>query len=208
MASRQQRAWTVLLIGGASGTGKTRLSYPLARRFGVAIVEVDDIVEALHAMTTPEQQPALHYWTTHPEAARLLPEGILQIHLAVAESLAPALAAVVANHLETDTPVIIEGDYLLPGFAASDSFGGLPAIGQVASLFLHEPDEVQLVANYSGREQGEGEQQTRARVSALFGEWLAAEAARYGVPVIRPRPWSSLERRALAVLGGTPDSGQ
>jgi 2-phosphoglycerate kinase len=208
IGNQRRPDWKVLLVGGASGTGKTRLSYPLARRFGVAIVEVDDIVEALHAMTTPEQQPALHYWATHPEAARLLPEGILQIHLAVAESLAPALAAVVANHLETDTPVIIEGDYLLPGFAASDSFGGLPAIGQVASLFLYEPDEVQLISNYSGREPGEGEQQTRARVSALYGEWLASEAARWGVPIVRPRPWSSLERRALAVLGGAPDRGQ
>jgi 2-phosphoglycerate kinase len=159
-------------------------------------------------MTTPDQQPALHQWATHPEAAQLPAGGILQIHLAVAESLAPALAAVVTNHLETDTPVIIEGDYLLPGFAARDSFRGIPANGQVASLFLHEPDVVQLVASYSDREPAEGEQQTRARVCALFGEWLAADAARYGVPVIRPRPWSSLERRVLALLGGAPDSGQ
>jgi 2-phosphoglycerate kinase len=191
----------VLLIGGASGTGTTRFSYPLAARFGVPIVEVDDIVEALQAMTTPEQQPALHHWATHPEAARLPPEGILRLHLAVAESLAPALEAVVANHLETDTPVIVEGDYLLPGFAASERFRGMPANGQVASLFLHEPDETQLVANFSGREPDEGEQQGRARVSALFSDWLAAEATRYGVPIVRPQPWSSLERRALAVIG-------
>jgi 2-phosphoglycerate kinase len=191
----------VLLIGGPSGTGKTRLSYPLARRFGIPIVEVDDIVEALQAMTTPDQQPALHHWATHPEAARLPPEGILKLHLAVAESLVPALDAVVANHLETDTPVIIEGDYLLPGFAASDHFGGAPADGQVASLFLHEPDEAQLVANFSCREPDEGAQKGRARVSAQFGEWLAAEAPRYGVPIVRPRPWSSLQRRALAVVG-------
>ena len=151
IAERLHRPWTVLLIGGPSATGKTRLSYPLARRFGVPIVEVDDIVEALQAMTTPNQQPALHYWATHPEAARLPPEGILRLHLAVAESLAPALEAVVANHLETDMPIIVEGDYLLPSFAASDSFRGMPANGQVASLFLHEADEAQLVANFSGR---------------------------------------------------------
>ena len=194
-------AWKVLLLGGASGTGKTRLSYPLARHFGVPIVEVDDIVEALQAMTTPDQQPALHFWATHPEAARLPPEGILRLHLAVAESLAPALEAVVANHLETDTSVIIEGDYLLPSFAASDSFRGMPANGQVASLFLHEPDAAQLIANFFGREPDEGEQHGRAQVSALFSDWLAAEATRYGVPIVQPRPWSSLERRALAVVG-------
>ena len=191
----------MLLIGGASGTGKTRLSYPLARRFGVPIVEVDDIVEALQAMTTPDQQPALHHWATHPEAARLPPEGILRLHLAVAESLAPALEAVVANHLETDTPVIIEGDYLLPAFAASDRFRGMPANGQVVSLFLYESDEAQLVANFSGREPDEGQQHGRARVSKLFGEWLAAEAARHAIPIVPARPWSSLERRALAVIG-------
>ncbi len=189
-----------MLIGGPSGTGKTRLSYPLARRFGAPIVEVDDIVEALMAMTTPEQQPALHHWATHPEAARLPPEGILQLHLAVTEALEPALAGVIANHLETNTPVVIEGDYLVPSFAARTSFRGIPANGRVASVFLHEPDEAQLVANYAGREPADGEQRLRARVSALFGEWIAAEAALHGAPVIGPRPWSSLERRVLAVL--------
>jgi 2-phosphoglycerate kinase len=195
-------AWKVLLIGGPSGTGKTRLSYPLAHRMSAAIVEVDDVVEALQAMTTPQQQPALHHWVTHPEAAQLSPDGILEIHLAVAEAIAPALAAVVANHLDTDTPVIIEGDYLVPGFAARDTFHGVAAGGQVMSLFLYEADERRLIANFSGREPGDGEQRVRARVSALYGAWLAAEAARYGVPLIRPRPWSSLERRVLDVVGG------
>jgi 2-phosphoglycerate kinase len=200
VADRPRPAWTVLLIGGASGTGKTQLSYPLARHFGVSIVEVDDIVEALQVMTTPDQQPTLHYWATHPAAARLPPEDILRIHLAVAEALVPALAAVVANHLETDTPVIIEGDYLTPSFAASRRFRGERADGRVAAVFLHEPDVDQLVANFSGREAGEGEQRARARVSGLYGEWLAAEAARHGVPMIPTRPWSSLQRRVLAVI--------
>ena len=69
------------------------------------------------------------------------------------------------------------------------------------SIFLHEPDERQLVANYSGREPDDGEQSVRAKVSVLFGEWLAAEAARHGVPMVRARPWSSLERRVLDLVG-------
>ena len=200
IAGQPDPAWTVLLIGGASGTGKTRLSYPLARQLGVPIVEVDDIVEALMVMTTADQQPALHHWATHPEAARLPPEGILEIHLAVTESLGPALAAVVANHLETDTPVIIEGDYLTPAFAARERFREASADGRVGAVFLHEPDEMQLVANLSGREP-HGEQRARARVSSLYGEWLAAEAARHGVPMIEARPWSNLQQRVLGVVG-------
>jgi 2-phosphoglycerate kinase len=192
----------VLLIGGASGTGKTRLSYPLARHFGVPLVEVDDIVEALLVMTTPDQQPALHHWATHPEAAQLPPEAILQIHLAVTEALGPALAAVVANHLETDTPVIVEGDYLTPAFAAREQFGEASANGRVLSLFLDERDEDQLVENFSGREPGDGEQRARARVSALYGEWLAEEAGHWDVRTISARPWSSLRHRVLAIVGG------
>ena len=34
--------WQVLLFGGASGVGKTSVSYRLAQHFGVGITEVDD----------------------------------------------------------------------------------------------------------------------------------------------------------------------
>jgi 2-phosphoglycerate kinase len=36
------RSWQVLLLGGASGTGKTSVSYRLARYFDIALTEVDD----------------------------------------------------------------------------------------------------------------------------------------------------------------------
>jgi hypothetical protein len=37
-------------------------------------------------------------------------------------------------------------------------------------------------------------------VSMLYGEWIAAEAALHGLPVIQPRPWSSLESRVSSAL--------
>ena len=41
-------------------------SYRLAQHFGIGITEVDDFQVLLERMTTPEQQPALHFWRTHP----------------------------------------------------------------------------------------------------------------------------------------------
>ena len=82
--------WQVLPLGGASGTGKTQLSYPLARRYGVPIVEVDDLALAVQAMTTPDQQPMLHYWDTHPDPAGLSVSRVLELRIAVAEALRPA----------------------------------------------------------------------------------------------------------------------
>jgi len=192
------RGWRVLLLGGASGTGKSRLSYPLARRYQVPIVEVDDLVLAVQRMTTPDQQPMLHYWDTH--AGSLPVSRIVELQIAVAEALAPALDAVIGNHLETDTPVLIEGDYLLPALAAQDSFAGQAAEGRVRAVFLHEPDPDQLVANYLLREPDEGEQRNRAQVSARYSEWLAAQADEHGIPVLAARPWATTLSRLSALL--------
>ncbi|GII25300.1 hypothetical protein [Planosporangium mesophilum] len=180
--------WRVLLLGGASGTGKSSLSYPLARRYGSPIVEVDDLVEALQAMTTPEQQPMLHYWLTHPEAAQLPAGRIVDLQIEFARALRPAVEAVIANHVQSDTPVIIEGDYLLPG----------PLPDLVRAAFVHEPDVDQLVHNYRLREPYAGQQHGRAEASARYGDWLAEQAVSYGIPVIKARPWeTALERLCL-----------
>jgi len=56
--------WDVFVVAGPSGVGKSRLSYPLARYFGVPITEVDDLFRAVEAATTPNQQPSLHFWRT------------------------------------------------------------------------------------------------------------------------------------------------
>ncbi|EOD63633.1 hypothetical protein H480_36038 [Amycolatopsis vancoresmycina DSM 44592] len=191
----------MLLLGGASGTGKSRVAYPLARRYGVPIVEVDDLVLAVQRMTTPEQQPLLHHWDTHPDAGRLPVSRVVELQAAIAEALQPALEAVIGNHLETDTPVVIEGDYLLPALAAQDSFDGQAAEGRVRAVFLHEPDPAQLVANYLEREPHEGEQRSRAEASARYGDWLAARAVEQGIPVVPARPWATTLSRALLDLG-------
>lgn len=47
--------WDVLAIAGPSGVGKSRVSYPLAKHFGVSVSEVDDLFHAIEAVTTPTQ---------------------------------------------------------------------------------------------------------------------------------------------------------
>ena len=196
------RPWDVLLIGGASGVGKSSLAYPLARRHGVPVLEVDDIVCALKAVTTPSQQPELFFWDTDPDAFRLPPEAIMRQGIALAEALQPALEAVIGNHLETDMPLVIEGDFLLPALAARAGFAGIPAAGRVKALFVVESDAAAVVANYLAREPGEGEQSLRAEVSMAWVGWLREEAARVGVPVIEARPWADGIARAEAALAG------
>lgn len=190
-------AWTVTLLCGASGVGKSCLARPLAGRYNVPLIEADDIVTALQAMTTAHQQPWLHFWRTHPEAASWAPAKMADLHFSVASALRPAFSAVIADHIEFAAPAVMEGDYLLPELAAE--FG--PA---VRAVVVNEPDEDQIVANYQRREPG-SVQRHRAQVSALVGTELTRRAGRCQVPVVSARPWGDgLDRvdRALRAVTG------
>jgi 2-phosphoglycerate kinase len=194
------RGWDVLIIGGASGTGKTSVSYGLAHEHGVGITEFDDVVEALKAMTTPDQQPTLHYWDTHLEAWSWSAQQIVDLTQRVCEDLHPAAEAVVANHLDTGVPVVLEGDYLLPRLLTQATFRGLHSAGRVRGVFLVDPDEEQIRANLQTREPNGGDMTARARVSWLYGEALQEECRRLGVPALSPRPWQTLTERVRAAL--------
>lgn len=145
-------------------------------------------------MTTPEQQPAIHYWRTHPEADNLPPEEILELFLSVCRALGPAIEAVVQNHIESRMPIVLEGDYLLPEMIAAWT------IDRARAVFLYEPDESQLLRNFAAREPAEGKQEKRARVSWLYGQWLRDECKRLGLVALPSRPWNTVLDRIVHTL--------
>ena len=193
-----------MLLGGASGVGKTSVSYRLARHFGVALTEVDDFQVILQKMTTPEQLPLLHFWHTHRDTHREEFNGwteeqrLTHFIRVCREVFGPALEAVIANHLESHTPVVLEGDFILPALATLAQYENIPANGQVKALFIYEEDETQIARNYGAREGDE--QSGRARASWVISEWLRQECARLGIPAIAARPWATVLERAIAAL--------
>lgn len=200
-ASGHRLPWDALLIGGPSGVGKSSISYLLAQQWRVGITEVDDIVIALEELTTPTQQPEIHFWRTHPDAAAELPVDDILVHqINLARALAPALRAVIANHIETSMPVILDGDYLLPEFCVDTDSGTNTTIERVRSVFVYEDDEAQIVSNFLQREPGAGPQHKRAQVSWRYGQWLQEECARYDQIAIRARPWDTLAVRIERAL--------
>jgi 2-phosphoglycerate kinase len=192
--------WIVLLLGGASGVGKSMLSHRLARQLDVNLTEVDDFQIVLQTATSPEQLPLLHFWrTTFDEYMSWTDEHRVEHHVRVCrEVFQPAMRAVIADHLETGTRVVFEGDFLLPELAAMAVYGHQPNAGRVRGMFVSEPDEAQIAANYRTREGGA--EAERARASRLFDSFLRAECLRHRVPVLDARPWDTVVDRALATL--------
>jgi 2-phosphoglycerate kinase len=192
------RPWTVLLLGGASGVGKSQISRPLARRFDAEVTAVDDIYLALERMTTPEQYPEVHRWRLHPQGVLGLDdEEMLEHTLGCAAVVAEALEPVIAEHLESSDAAVFDGDFLLPSLAAKTSFEDVPADGRVRALFLLE-DEEQLGRNFLTRERQE--QARRARASWRYSEYLREECARLGIPAIPARPWDTVLDRAIGAV--------
>lgn len=194
-----QRNWTVALIGGASGVGKTSISYRLAHACGVGITEVDDFQIALEAMTTPAEQPVLHRWRTESDQIRASGDAAVLAHtIAYAEVMSKVLELVIANHLKTQTPVVLEGDFIVPSLATRSTYGGEAAGGRVRAIFISEQHEGQILDNYQRREGTR--QPERARASAVFDQWLRAQAALAGVPVVPARPWQTALERTMAAM--------
>jgi 2-phosphoglycerate kinase len=196
-----QLPWQVLLLGGASGVGKTNVSYRLATHYGVGLTEVDDFQVVVERMTDPDHYPVFHYWRTHTrEALAMDEEAQLDFFLRYASALEEVLALVVGNHIETRMPMVLEGDFILPSLAARARYGDESADGQVRAVFLYEEEEAQIARNYLQRE-GQ-EQPGRARTSWRVSEWLRTEARRLGLTTVPARPWETVLDRVIAVVDG------
>ncbi len=198
-------AWNVLLIGGHSGVGKTHVSQHLATRFGVVVSQVDDFRLVLERMTTPDQQPSLHALLMIEQNMQSTPEQVRDAVVAVARTISYALEIVIAHHVVTNVPMILEGDGLLPVLAAQRVYANLDAAQSVRSVFLVEDDEPALFHMMLARQRGLEQlpaavQRRRVHASWLYGQWLKTEVRQYNLPVVSPRPWPTLAERLLQVV--------
>ncbi len=196
----------MLLIGGSSGTGKTTLARAIGREVGAAWAQVDDFRLVLQRITTPSQQPALHAFLSG-DVWRRPPEEVRDRFIAVGEVVSHALEIVVAHHVATDAPLVLEGDGILPAMAALRIFAGLDVGDRVRAVFLVEPDEQVILRAMLDRGRGvdrytEPEQRAQAHGSWLYGQWLRTQAGLRGLPVVEARPWATLADRVLGLVGG------
>jgi len=187
-----ERAWDILIIGGASGSGKTSVSRPLSRLYGVDLVRVDDFQILLETLT-PETLPAINYWSTHPNwrdeestdetVSKMVDTGRIFL---------PGLSAIIKDHLLENIPMILEGDFIHPELSASFNDP------RIKTIFIHEPSQEQISQNYFVRE---GKHQThRASISYAYGNWLKENCKKHSIPIIESRPWDSLVERVIACL--------
>jgi 2-phosphoglycerate kinase len=184
--------WIVLIIGGASGTGKSTAAYEIGRHFGVNILEFDDIHQAVKPMISAECFPAI----ANLDGCKWMERGVVwnvEWLKAVSRELSLPLVKLVERHVEDNVPIIIEGDFIIPETVK-------PLLSpRVKALFIQESDKAQIIKNFQAREGGEP-QSFRADICVMYNDWVRASCEEHGIAVFEARPWDDVLERAVKLL--------
>lgn len=120
----------VILLGGATGVGKSTIATMLASRLGITrVVPTDAIREVMRSMLTADLFPTLH--TSLFEVGKLvrspLPFSADPSIIGFREQTAAVtvgIEALVERAVDEGTDLIVEGAHVVPGFLKLDRFAG------------------------------------------------------------------------------------
>jgi 2-phosphoglycerate kinase len=120
----------VILLGGATGVGKSTIATMLASRLGITrVIPTDAIREVMRSLFTEDIFPTLH--TSSFDAARLVRHPLTRSADPVvvgfrdqASAVAVGIEALVQRAVSEGTDLILEGAHVVPGFFDEKRFHG------------------------------------------------------------------------------------
>jgi 2-phosphoglycerate kinase len=106
----------VLLVGGATGTGKSTIATEAAYRLGITrVTSTDFIRQTMRAFFSPDFMPSLHYSSFEARVGPDEPEGMLPGFLDQTRNVLVGVRASLDRALHEGWSMVIEGVHLVPG---------------------------------------------------------------------------------------------
>lgn len=136
----------IILIGGATGVGKSTLATQLASRMGIVrIISTDSIRQVMRTFFSRALMPEIHFSSFDAGKAIRAPMGTyLDPHVVgfveQVEMVNVGLAAIVDRAVKEGTSLIVEGVHVVPGFlplTGKENAVVLPMIVVVRDAELH-----------------------------------------------------------------------
>jgi 2-phosphoglycerate kinase len=177
----------LVLVGGATGTGKSTVATEVAHRLGITRVTSTDVVrQTMRAFFSREFMPSIHYssFDAAPAVSIDDPEAdpVLLGFMEQTRNVLVGVRAVLARALEEGYSLALEGVHLVPGMIP-------PVDGAVFCQVLLAIDDEEEHASHFWTRGGEGLRPFEKYLSALpdirrVQDYLIARAAKARVPVI------------------------
>jgi 2-phosphoglycerate kinase len=184
----------MLLIGGATGTGKSTLATEIAYRLGISRITSTDVIrQAMRAFFAEELMPELHYSSFDAAEGLKIPlpdpddeDRALYGFIQQAGQVAVGANAVVERAVLEGLSTVIEGVHVVPGLVTADKHAG----AVVVQVMLAVSDEEVHQAHFFRRGTDTGGLRAMERYLKRFGEirriqeYLVARAEKQGWPVV------------------------
>lgn len=203
-----ERDWTVLLIGGGSCTGKTYLARQLSARFHIPTIQVDDIRIAMQAIAKSGKYQDLYFFTNHlfKDIEKFDNEYIVEKAITLGRIIWPGVNAVIDNHLKHHkSPLIIEGDGILPELLATRS------LNEIETIFLYDEKEEIYIRRLTRRLEGSKRQKQTYEWSKrytefayMYGKRIREQAKKCGFYTMKSFPLNNLLSRAFQYTKKSP----
>jgi 2-phosphoglycerate kinase len=183
----------VILLGGATGVGKSTTATQLAARLGVTrVISTDAIREVLRSAFSEELMPMLHESSFQADRALQAPlpkdaDRLIIGFQRQVSAVAVGVKALIARAMEEGTDIIVEGAHVVPGFLEGweEEFQGaalVPIVMTVKDEDLHKSHfHMRALETRSNRHSHYLESFDKIRRIQAYIDQLAEE---HGVPVI------------------------
>jgi 2-phosphoglycerate kinase len=183
----------ILLVGGATGTGKSTITTEVAHRLGVTRVTSTDFVrQTMRAFFSEAFMPAIHY-SSFEAGAAMLPDldpqdAEIRGFLDQTRNVLVGVRAVMERALTENHSMALEGVHLVPGLVPSTLYGAI-----ISQCVIAISDEELHASHFYVREaDSAGVRPVEKYLAALpeirrIQDFLVQRAHDAGVPVIENR---------------------
>jgi len=181
----------IILLGGATGVGKTSLAIEVAHRLGIArVLSTDSIRQIMRLMLSEDLVPTLH--ASSYDAHRMLPvdaigdDPVIEGYMSQASTVSVGVRASMDRAIAENASLVLDGVSIVPGLIDLESYAGR---ADVIFLLVSALGEEALANRFASRGSTAKERPPHRYIQNLesivaIQNHLLELAERYDVPIV------------------------